>query len=203
MRVAFDAATHTYACAATGRELLGVSAVLRLAGIVDPAAYAFPAAQAAAVRGTDVHLACELLDTGHVTLDELAADHRGYGDAWTAFLRESGAEVIESEARMGSNVYGYAGTVDRLLALPGGKRAVADIKTSAAPSRWWALQLAGYQRLAEENLGREWTRAERWTVRLTAAGHYRVDQWTDGNDAQVWIGAVRVAWWNRTHGGAK
>lgn len=199
MRVRYSPTDHTYACAATGRELLGVSQVLRLAGIVDPGAYAFPAAEAAAERGTEVHAACELLDAGVITLDELAAEHRGYGTAWEAFLRDTAAKVLHSELVLGSTVYGYAGRVDRLLVVGG--CVVADIKTSANPAPWWGLQLEGYRRLAEEELGKDWRRAERWTVRLTAAGNYRVEKWTGADDVLDWCAAVRVAWWKRRNGG--
>lgn len=200
MRVRYDPADHTYACADTGRELLGVSQVLRLAGIVDPGAYAFPAAAAAAERGTEVHAACELLDAGLITLDELAEEHRGYGTAWEAFLRDTAAKVLHSELVLGSTVYGYAGRVDRLLVVDG-HHVVADIKTSAAPAAWWGLQLEGYRRLAVGELGLLWQRAKRWTVRLTAAGNYRVEAWSGDGDVLDWCAAVRVAWWKRRNGG--
>lgn len=64
--------------------------------------------------------------------------------AWESFLEDNEYTVEAVEALVVNPVYGYAGTIDRLLAKPDGRLILVDIKTGKRfPTH--ALQLAAYR----------------------------------------------------------
>lgn len=83
--------------------------------------------EAAADRGTTVHLATEILDrTGRA---EISDDYAPYLEAYAEFLREHDVEWELIEHPDYHPVHGYAGTIDRYGTVDGMKT-LADLKTT-------------------------------------------------------------------------
>lgn len=193
----FDPATHRYTHA--GRELVSVTTVLKLAGLVHTDWYT----DTGRMRGTLVHQALEFDDLGELdgaTLDALLVP---YVQAWRRFRAESGFLVVEVdgvpgvEVRLAHASRGFAGTLDRVGVL-NGRLTIVDIK-SGAPQPWIALQLAGYAELlrAGGNFLDPVARIQRVGVFVTADGGYKVQTYTDRDDFDVFDAALAVAQWRR------
>lgn len=100
--------------------------------------------QAASLRGTDVHTACDFFDDG--TLDMETVDHtvRPYLDAWIAFRKECGSRVIASEQVVFHSKLRYAGRLDRIVEIDG-KKIILDIKTTSAMKPAHGCQVYAYR----------------------------------------------------------
>lgn len=171
------------------RELLSVTTVLKMAGVLDPRRYT----DFARDRGRLVHQALEWFDVGD--LDEDGLDDRlvPYLEAWKAFLRESGFVVASTERRLYSEPRGIAGTVDRVGTLKG-RPTVIDLKTGG-PERWHALQVAAYASMVREADGVPLAKIQRACVYLTHDGRYRLEMHDDKQDMAVFDAArVLVLW---------
>ncbi len=107
--------------------------------------------QAAANRGTIVHELTELIDYGTAPEDlEMYPEIGGYITAYQRFLRDYNPTWTHIEYRLGDDIQGFAGTLDRKGVIDG-KPCILDIKTPAAATRAtkvsWAAQLSGYRYL--------------------------------------------------------
>ena len=99
---------------------------------------------AAAARGTEVHnLGEQLMHGAEVKVpDEL----RGHVESYVRFLDDYEPQPILVEKAVVNYTYGYAGTLDMVVALPDGRRVLADIKTNRSGIYGdTALQLAAYR----------------------------------------------------------
>jgi hypothetical protein len=179
----FDPQEHRYYL--EGRELPGVTRVLRLAGYVDDRWWT----NFSRDRGSAVHLACELDDRG--ILDEATVDPRiaGYLDAWRRFTADTGAVWEQIEEHVMCPVYRYAGTPDRIGAV---SRCVAivDIKTGD-PGQAAKVQTAAYARAAGLT-------CDRLVVQLSRDGTYRVHRFeltTNRHDFAAFTAALTVLRW--------
>ncbi len=98
----------------------------------------------AAVRGTRVHRAAELLQAGElVTVED---DIVGHVEQCARFLDQWKIRPLLVERPVGSYAWGYAGTFDLIAELPAGDRILFDYKTAASgifPET--AMQLAAYR----------------------------------------------------------
>lgn len=112
----------------------------------------------AANRGTEVHaLAEQLLKGEEVSVPPVLA---GHVKAYVAFLNDWEPEVILAESSVVNFAVGYAGTLDKIVRIPGGCPVcsgddcvwLADTKTGKGVYGDVALQLAAY-RYAESYVG--------------------------------------------------
>lgn len=141
----FDPATHSYFRGT--RRVPGVTEIL---DALDPGAYTnVPAFYRD--RGTAVHLACEILNTGgEIAPDSLDAAIGGFVEAYRRFLREMRPDILESEVMVYDEEYDFAGRLDLRLRLgatwQGDARWVytVDIK-SGQPTRRVGVQTALYR----------------------------------------------------------
>lgn len=110
-----------------------------------------------------------------------------YLRAWVTFRENTGLVPTVRERRVYHPVYGYAGTLDGIFALPAGRRALVDIKTGDPDDSGCAYQTAAYLAayVAEhpEHHERELI-SERWGVQLVPdrAVPYRICRYTDWQD---------------------
>lgn len=175
----FDAETHTYRVA--GRITPSVTQVLeplqQLKG-VPPALL-----ERAREFGNHVHLATHLSDMG--LLDEVALDAElvPYLVGWRKFRRDTGFHVVQSEAPMHSDLYGYAGTPDKIGTL-GRDVCVLDIKSGVVPFTV-GPQVAAYQKLIEP------MPRKRLCVQLIP-NDYRVHELKDPRDFAVFQSALNI-----------
>lgn len=194
----FDAEPHRYRY--HGDVVPSVTGILR--SITDAIYGDIPSwqVQAAADRGTQAHRATELDDIGILAYERLDPELVPYVDAWRAFVAETGFEVEAIELRRCHPVWRYATTLDRVGIL-NGKRAVVELKTTAALHPWVALQTAGqleaYNATAESRAAHA---TQRWAVRLGPDGRYQCQQYSNTNDWPVFLACLTRRRWMQEHG---
>lgn len=184
---------HDYALG--GVPVVGVNQVLKGMGLIDTRFFDDEGRK----RGSRVHKAIELDDEGDLDESSVTAAEWPYLTAWRRFRAETGyaplvdARGIFTEVRMVSPTRKVAGTVDGVGTMPGIRGLVMpDAKTGAlVPAT--ALQLGGYGTVFHEVTG--WPIALRIGVRLRADGTYRVNRYTDPNDAINFDAALRLYRW--------
>jgi hypothetical protein len=139
----FDEERHEYWY--DGRQLPSVTEITRFLN-VDKMTPNIAARDAAAIRGTAVHEACELIDYGEDP--EVIPEYAGYVTAYKAFLRDyqiKGWKGIELPMTNGS----YAGTLDR-WGMVDGVESIVDLKTTYTLHRpALSAQLTGYCNLLD------------------------------------------------------
>lgn len=182
----FEAADHRYWLG--DRELLSVTTILKAAGLMESSQFTM----AAADRGTYVHQACDLVDDDDLgAIDPACA---GYVAAYQRFLAEARPEWAHREHAVCDPTLGYAGTLDRAGTL-NGRWTVLDIKTGS-PAPWHGVQLAAYGRLVP----RDGLKPDRFDLYLRADGTYQLWPQTGRNDDAIFLAALLVAQFRRTHG---
>ena len=98
---------------------------------------------AAALRGTKLHDAAEvLIDTGTVDVDP---EQVPLVESYARFLSDWQVQPEFVESSVYNVTHGYAGTLDLIATLAGGRRWLLDIKTSKRVYGDMALQLAAYR----------------------------------------------------------
>jgi hypothetical protein len=194
--LSFDEPTHTYRFA--GRVVPSVTQVLEHAcrwDFITPEQL-----EAAGRRGTYIHQLAHLSD-----LDELDDDRERDGEhwqrllAWRAFCRDYGANWSAMETQGYSQLFGFAGTVDRRGLLERhspSDRWVIDIKSSEALGKTWGPQTAAYKQIAIEE-DSSWAFARRATVRLLANGTYKFDECKDREDWPLFKAMLTIHYWSK------
>jgi len=141
-------------------------------------------------RGSAIHLATALADQGKLK----CADDRigGFLRAWSGFRHATDFTPLLIEYPVGSRLFQYCGTLDR-LGLLAGKLAIVDIKAGEPPDST-ALQTSGYARAYTEMTGESVDR--RISVRLSEDGSYRSTEYLDHQgDDKLFLYAVSLFHW--------
>lgn len=191
----FEPITHTYTLGE--RKLPGVTSLLKAFGFIDDSWASAEALQ----RGTFVHEAAQYDDEGKLDPASLDERLRGYVEAWRRCKREIGLEVVECERHVAHPLYGYAGTLDRIVnrVLPEGTFAyLVDLKTGG-PQPWHSLQV-GFYAMAWEAQGVNPVRLRRACAYLAADGKYKFVEYTDRNDYAVAKALLTLAAWKEKNG---
>lgn len=106
----------------------------------------YRSSDAAAARGSDVHDWAENYVLGHaIAVSDAPVGHQGYMKAFLKFLDEWQPKYEMTEASVYNRKYGYAGTLDALMHVPGLGLCLVDYKTSRGVYGETALQLASYR----------------------------------------------------------
>jgi len=213
-RVLFDEESHTYRLG--GREVLGVTRTLALAGYVDTTWFT----EWCSKRGTVVHKAVELEALGQYDAESWRGDLEeaglqddriesllGYVEAWQRFRAETGFEFlmeedggphdVYSEIRLLSESRGIAGTADGIGTFRGSDGLVLADWKSGPPGPSTGPQTAAYASMYHELTKRRITR--RLGVQLLPSGRYRHAYFDDPADFHDFEAALRVARWRLKH----
>lgn len=137
-------------------------------------------------RGTAVHKAAELDDRGDLdpeTVDPMVAGHLA---GWRKFRAEAAPEILAVEEEVIHEQYGYRGRLDRRVKLTG-VEGILDIKCGQ-PAAWHPIQLAGYALTFHRPLAR-------WGLYLPGDGNFRLREYRDRNDYDIFKAALTVARW--------
>ena len=194
----FDKEWHCYKL--NNIPMGGVSSILKRAGLIDLSGIPEDVLNRARDFGTAVHMACELADKGMLDRDSLDQALTPYLLAWEKAKEEMSLDIKAIEMPVYSKRWWYAGTLDRvamqLRSIPQKpKRVLVDIKSSSTVYPSMKIQLAGYQIAWEEMNGQKID--ERWVVQLLKTGQYRVHQYKDPADLQVFLSAVQISKFKR------
>ena len=188
--VEFDPGPHAYRL--NGRAVPSVTQVLQLIedwSHVDPELLA-----RAATFGNHVHEAVHLFCMGTLHWPSLDPNLRPYVEQFSRFLAESGADVLASELIVGSQRYGYAGTLDLILSVRRLKRQrtmLCDVKSGLVPQRTVGPQTAAYAKAAREGFWPE-PLLKRGVVQLGATS-YKFRPLDDGSDFDRYLSCLN-AW---------
>lgn len=197
-RVQFDEPTHVYRVAGKP-ELISVTGVLKAFTTTDPTNKTLWYSPFADVKpdvlehkrqiGSAVHLATHYADRGVLDESTVAEDVRPYLAAWEAFHVSRRPFVLATEIRLAHGLHPLAGTLDKLLWLPGFDDAnsvtVCDLKCGDPKSARTHLQTAAYAELLRSALtaaSLRPLRINRMSVRLMDDGTYRAQPYTSRLD---------------------
>ena len=123
--VDFEAEGHVYYCPDCVARLHSVTEILTAENFIDTTWFTDYVRN----RGSNIHLACHLDDTGELDEDTIGEVERPYLEAWRKFKHESGFIVEQSEVPMANLHYMFAGTPDKVGCFPNGniKRAAVEL----------------------------------------------------------------------------
>lgn len=147
-----------------------------------------------AERGKAVHLAIHYLVNNSLNWDSVDERIRPRIEAFQKMLNETGFRVIDSEIKLFSRKYQFAGTIDLELADREDNWILADIKSSIEPTV--ELQLAAYSLLWEENYKTKVKKAA--AIELKDNGDYNMKWFNDLKRAQrIFLANLTIANWRR------
>jgi len=184
-RLEFDEKDHIYKL--DGRIIPGVTTVLEDVGLVDFEGIPLHVLESAANFGDAVHKASHYQDRGELDEDSINDEIRSYLVGWQKFITDFQAQIIESEFRVYSEKWRYAGTMDRLLVIKD-RLVIPDIKTGTK-QRGHACQTAAYSLAYREMTGDRII--DRMTVYLSE-NNYKPDFHKDKTDETVFLSALAV-----------
>lgn len=148
-------------------------------------------------RGTNVHAACEMLDTpGGLDWDSLDETELGYVQGWENFRRDTSFDPIPEfiETPLANLQYRFTGRPDRIGYLRDGSLAVVDLKTGDIEP-YAALQMAGYGFLVDPSQV-----FQRFAVRLKPNGKAKVVSFPVeeySTDVGIFLSAVTCVAWRK------
>lgn len=149
--------------------------------------------------GQAVHKAVELHVLDDLVYDSLDPVVAEYFHQYLLFESESGFKATQAEVRV-MHPIGYAGTLD-LIGEIGERRALIDLKTTAALSPAVKLQTAAYQQALRNDLD-EFDTRRRYALRLTP-DKYRLEPYhpsTDAADFAGFVGLFKAYQWCAANG---
>jgi len=181
----FDPETHTYTL--DDRRLESVTEILK------PLSPSDFYTEEGRIRGTAIHNAVSDFHAGKDP--DLPAEYAAYLDGYIQFCHDYHYEPIEVEVPLYHRTMRYAGTPDSYGDSALG-RILPDVKTGAfIPS--YALQTAGYEELIVNTT--KLKKFTRLSVHITTEGNYRVELHKSFTDRSVFISALTLMRWRRTH----
>lgn len=186
----FEPDAHRYRL--HGVELPSVTQVLSpYSGLefVDPVVL-----RAAADFGNHVHAAVHLHNEERLDWSALDPALMPYVQAWQRFLDDTGAVVLRSEQRVVSARFGYAGTLDTLLAW-GPRDVLTDVKSTSGVPRTVGPQTAAYAEAWREMTGRRVR--DRYCVHLKPDARYALHKLDNPRDWSVFQAALTIHQWLR------
>lgn len=144
--VEFDPIPHAYKV--NGRSVPSVTQVL---GLLEDWSHVDPELLLRAqVFGQNVHEAVHLFSMGTLDWQHLDPNLKPYVDQFARFLVDTNSDVLASELRVGSQRYGYAGTLDLIIDWRRKRHVLCDLKSGLVPKRTVGPQTAGYAEAAKE-----------------------------------------------------
>lgn len=186
-RLTFDAASHTYYL--DGMGVPSVTQILRAMGLIDFSGVPDYYLLAARDRGSKVHRMLHYYDDGDLDEGGLDPALAPYLTAYRRFRADSGFTPDLIEHPVYSETWKYAGTLDRTGQM-NGRPTLIDFK-SGGLDKWVALQTAAYADCLEGCY-------VRCGLQLRRDGTYRLHQFSDHKDRQIWMAAVALYHWRRS-----
>ena len=188
--IEFKEDTHQYFI--DGKEVPSVTTILN--SLTDYSFVNKELLERAANFGTAVHKATELYDQNNLDFNGLDESLLPYVEAWDMFLHDYKPEILSIEQRIAS-IYGYAGTLDRYVAIDG-QRFIIDIKSGTVVPKYTGLQLSAYSQAVIEGGGKV---DERYVIHLQPC-RYKVIPFNNPNDFTIFKSALNLYRWSMNNG---
>ena len=170
-----------------GAIIPGVTSILKAAGLIDATWFNDYARD----RGTLVHEACALYDRDDLDEQSLDPELEPYVRAWIKFRADSGFAPELVEHIVSNPLRGYAGKLD-VTGVMNGHKYVIDRKSGAVQA-WAGIQLAAYEACLP-------CPHKRAAIELDSDGKYRLIEYTDRNDFNVFLSALALTNWKHNKG---
>lgn len=191
----FDPNEHRYHLA--GREILGLTKILNLAGFYDFEFVNEDVLERAKARGTAVHLATALYDRRRLDPASVHPEIAGYLEGWKSFIGSKRVQVVDIERPIFSKAWLFACTPDRTVFI-NGKMGVLEIKASDYLSPAYQLQTEG-QKIAVEEFYKIKC-SSRFVVRLFDNGTFKLEQFRDAADRARFLASLTIARFKKERG---
>ena len=133
--------------------------------------------------GVAAHKAVELDSQGVLDDETVHPLVMPYLVAWRQFREQWPCEILDSEAKMYSGTYGFAGTPDLFAKLHDGSYCVIDLKTGL-PGPQAAIQTAAYANFVEAT--------RRFALQARNDGKYRLTEYTNPSDWPDFLACLRI-----------
>jgi len=175
-----------------GKPVPSVTQILQDCGITDFSKVNKRVIDFAQKRGKAIHKACHLHDVGDLDVFTLDLRITPYLDAYIKFKHDTGFLVKDSELRVASRKFHYAGTLDKLGILEG-KITIIDLK-SGPIMPGVAIQTAGYELAYNEGKGPREKIRRREVVQLKDDGTwaYGPDDLFGLTDRSIFLAALSI-----------
>ena len=195
MSLKFDEENHIYTW--NDKVVPSVTTVLQELNLVNFSNVPTGVLDRAQKWGKAVHKAIELIEKGKIDEKTLDAKLKPSINAWMRFKSDNNIVNKAIELPIYSNIYGYAGTIDRVcFDKKTSEIYVVDIKTSTSmPGRIAGLQLAAYQQLWAEHSGEGVNK--RLIVQLTPEGQYKVKEYKGMEEFNMFLNCLKVYHWKK------
>ena len=200
--IKFDAKRHLYFV--RGRQYPSVSGIIKSElGIYYPPRKDDAAEPEYVLRGNRVHILTENDDAGK-PCNPKNSDDVPFLNAWRDWRAQFGGYVDAIEMRVSSDVYRYAGTLDRIIRRHEDPRyiAIVDLKTGK-PAPWHRLQTAGYAQAYVEDghagIGADVRAIKRIAVYLRPDGTWREAVHANPEDIDAWRAACCLHHWKQAN----
>jgi hypothetical protein len=177
-----------------GRQVLGLTDVLKLSGIMDGQMWG---TEHDLWMGQCRHAAVELWVKGTLDLDTVHKDILPSIEAFLEFQSDTGFKPTHSELKVWSPVYRVATRIDLMGEFPDGSEAIIELKSGAC-AKPTAIQTAGQDSL----LNLQKTR-KRFGLSIPKTGKPKVVPYTNRDDYSIWIAAMNIAHWKIKELGTK
>lgn len=186
-----DKETHTYT--KDKQQIPGVSRILQGAGLIDFSKVPIDRLEAALNFGTAVHRACELYDKNDLDETSLSEELIPYLNAWKKFRKDTKFKIKAIEEHVLSTRLRFAGTLDR-RGLLYDRHVIIDIKSSVDFHPAAAIQTSAYKEAYNEDKKPKDKVLDRYSVLLKPDGNYKVVQYKDKNDFNIFVSSLNL--WN-------
>lgn len=188
MKCEYIDSTHTYLL--DGKPLPSVTTILQAAGLYDSKYFT----EEARNRGKFIHKAILYLLQDDLSDNGIPDEYRGYIDAFRRFMAEADCEpyLEMCEVPLFSETLRYGGTPD-IICLLNGKETILDVKTgSETPVT--GVQLSGYTLICPIPI------SQRCGLYLKPTGKYKLVQYSDRNDFNIFNAALSLYHWRQKEG---
>jgi len=187
----FNNETHTYSM--NGIIYPSVTQILQNSGLINIYGIDKEQLNIAQKFGNAVHKMIELYDKEILDIKKLDPRLKPYLNGYKKFKEYYNIDIIETELRLISKKYMYAGTIDKVVKL-NDKIIIIDFKTGAIMP-YHALQLVAYTQLYKENKKIKCS-IERMCVKIEE-NDYKIKKFKEKGDFNIFLSALNISNWKK------
>lgn len=195
MGLTFDAEKHAYAL--DGKPIPSVTQVIRDAGLMGDTSWY---TEGGRTRGSYVAQMIALYEEGTLDVAALDPELQAYLAQYIRFKGEAPFVVGLCERQVYDPIYRYAGTLDLMGSYARGQsvQTIIDVKLGQACD-WHSVQLMAYRRCVRMSPAMSGATLECANLYLSPESYKLVPR-KDTNDEKIFLAALAVVNWKRSHG---